>query len=78
MFVARMCCHFLDRPISEEEINHLKERHYTALSDKQDLIDQKIQVEVRVCYLNSPSYLVFIFETLFLSFSFVVLFFSVL
>lgn len=34
------------RPISEDEISHLKERHYTALSDKQRLIDQQLQVEL--------------------------------
>lgn len=34
------------RPISEEEINHLKDRLYTAISDKQMVIDQQLQVEV--------------------------------
>ncbi|XP_045886409.1 AP-1 complex-associated regulatory protein isoform X3 [Micropterus dolomieu] len=34
------------RPISEDEIKHLKEHRYTALSDKQILIDQKLQVEL--------------------------------
>lgn len=34
------------RPINEEEIKHLKEHRYTALSDQQILIDQKIQVEL--------------------------------
>nr|XP_020451215.1 AP-1 complex-associated regulatory protein isoform X3 [Monopterus albus] len=33
------------RPISEDEIKHLKEHHYTAISDKQILIDQKLRVE---------------------------------
>lgn len=37
----------LIRPISEEEISHLKERHYTAITDKQKVIDQQLQVEVR-------------------------------
>ncbi|XP_032366771.1 AP-1 complex-associated regulatory protein isoform X2 [Etheostoma spectabile] len=34
------------RPISEDEIKHLKEQRYTALSDRQILIDQKIQLEL--------------------------------
>nr|XP_020451214.1 AP-1 complex-associated regulatory protein isoform X2 [Monopterus albus] len=34
------------RPISEDEIKHLKEHHYTAISDKQILIDQKLRVEL--------------------------------
>uniref|UniRef100_UPI0037E8C277 AP-1 complex-associated regulatory protein isoform X2 n=1 Tax=Semicossyphus pulcher TaxID=241346 RepID=UPI0037E8C277 len=34
------------RPISEDEIKHLKEHHYAAISDKQMLIDQKLQVEL--------------------------------
>lgn len=52
------------RPISEEEINHLKERHYTALSDKQRLIDQQLQVEVRTILFNTVwlSYLAFMFQ----------------
>ncbi|XP_050983351.1 AP-1 complex-associated regulatory protein isoform X2 [Labeo rohita] len=33
------------RPISEEEIVHLKEHRYTAISDKQTLIDQKLNAE---------------------------------
>ncbi|XP_068182423.1 AP-1 complex-associated regulatory protein isoform X5 [Antennarius striatus] len=33
------------KPISEEEIQHLKERHYTAISDKQVLIDQQLRAE---------------------------------
>ncbi|XP_068182420.1 AP-1 complex-associated regulatory protein isoform X2 [Antennarius striatus] len=34
------------KPISEEEIQHLKERHYTAISDKQVLIDQQLRAEL--------------------------------
>lgn len=34
------------RPISEDEIKHLKEHRYTALSDNQVVIDQKIQAEL--------------------------------
>ncbi|XP_044060255.1 AP-1 complex-associated regulatory protein isoform X1 [Siniperca chuatsi] len=34
------------RPISEDEIKHLKEHCYTAISDEQILIDQKLQVEL--------------------------------
>ncbi|XP_031135880.1 AP-1 complex-associated regulatory protein isoform X2 [Sander lucioperca] len=34
------------RPINEDEIKHLKEHRYTALSDRQLLIDQKIQLEL--------------------------------
>ncbi|XP_037317854.2 AP-1 complex-associated regulatory protein isoform X2 [Pungitius pungitius] len=34
------------RPISEDEIKHLKDHRYTALSDHQILIDQKLQVEL--------------------------------
>ncbi|XP_062332404.1 AP-1 complex-associated regulatory protein isoform X1 [Osmerus eperlanus] len=34
------------RPINEEEINHLKEHRYTAISDQQTLIDLKLQAEL--------------------------------
>ncbi|XP_016895061.1 AP-1 complex-associated regulatory protein isoform X2 [Cynoglossus semilaevis] len=34
------------RPISDEEIKHLREHHYTAISDKQILLDQKLQEEL--------------------------------
>ncbi|XP_071362808.1 AP-1 complex-associated regulatory protein isoform X1 [Trachinotus anak] len=34
------------RPISEDEIKHLKEHRYTAISDKQIMIDQKLQAEL--------------------------------
>lgn len=34
------------RPISEEEIGHLKEQRYTAIADKQTLIDEKLNAEV--------------------------------
>lgn len=34
------------RPISEEEIGHLKEQHYAAIADKQTLIDEKLNAEV--------------------------------
>ncbi|XP_034399424.1 AP-1 complex-associated regulatory protein isoform X1 [Cyclopterus lumpus] len=34
------------RPISEDEIKHLKKHRYNALSDHQILIDQKLQVEL--------------------------------
>ncbi|RXN37260.1 AP-1 complex-associated regulatory -like isoform X3 [Labeo rohita] len=43
------------RPISEEEIVHLKEHRYTAISDKQTLIDQKLNAEVQqviICEIN--------------------------
>ncbi|XP_026991586.2 AP-1 complex-associated regulatory protein isoform X10 [Tachysurus fulvidraco] len=33
------------RPISEEEIVHLKEQRYTAIADKQTLIDEKLKAE---------------------------------
>ncbi|XP_058506292.1 AP-1 complex-associated regulatory protein isoform X2 [Solea solea] len=34
------------RPISEDEIKHLREQRYAAISDNQVLIDQKIQTEL--------------------------------
>ncbi|XP_019940890.1 AP-1 complex-associated regulatory protein isoform X1 [Paralichthys olivaceus] len=34
------------RPISEDEIKHLKEHRYAAISDRQIKIDQKIQAEL--------------------------------
>ncbi|XP_010899219.2 AP-1 complex-associated regulatory protein isoform X3 [Esox lucius] len=34
------------RPISEDEIVHLKEHRYAAISDQQTLIDQKLQAEL--------------------------------
>ncbi|XP_060741230.1 AP-1 complex-associated regulatory protein isoform X7 [Tachysurus vachellii] len=34
------------RPISEEEIGHLKEQRYTAIADKQTLIDEKLNAEL--------------------------------
>ncbi|XP_017295804.1 AP-1 complex-associated regulatory protein isoform X1 [Kryptolebias marmoratus] len=34
------------RPISEDELKHLKEHRYAAISDKQVLIDQKLQTEL--------------------------------
>ncbi|XP_039975840.1 AP-1 complex-associated regulatory protein isoform X2 [Xiphias gladius] len=34
------------RPISEDEIKNLREHCYTAISDKQILIDQRLQVEL--------------------------------
>uniref|UniRef100_A0A8C1K9C7 Adaptor related protein complex 1 associated regulatory protein n=1 Tax=Cyprinus carpio TaxID=7962 RepID=A0A8C1K9C7_CYPCA len=34
------------RPVSEEEINHLKEHRYAAISDKQALIDEKLNAEL--------------------------------
>uniref|UniRef100_A0A667ZBQ8 Adaptor related protein complex 1 associated regulatory protein n=1 Tax=Myripristis murdjan TaxID=586833 RepID=A0A667ZBQ8_9TELE len=34
------------RPINEDELKHLREHRYTAISDKQTLIDQKIQAEL--------------------------------
>ncbi|XP_041846352.1 AP-1 complex-associated regulatory protein isoform X2 [Melanotaenia boesemani] len=34
------------KPISEDEINHLKEHRYAAISDKQVMIDQKLQAEL--------------------------------
>ncbi|KAG7458967.1 hypothetical protein MATL_G00226290 [Megalops atlanticus] len=34
------------RPISEDEIAHLKEQRYAAISDKQTLIDEKLQAEL--------------------------------
>ena len=39
------------RPINEDEIKHLKDHQYTAISDQQILIDQKIQAEVRVSFM---------------------------
>lgn len=35
------------RPISEDEIKHLKDQRYGAISDEQIRIDQKLQAEVR-------------------------------
>ncbi|KAM3613235.1 uncharacterized protein V6R79_022817 [Siganus canaliculatus] len=43
---AEFALFFSSRPISEEEILHLKEHRYAAISDKQLLIDQKLQVEL--------------------------------
>uniref|UniRef100_A0A671K9B7 AP-1 complex-associated regulatory protein-like n=1 Tax=Sinocyclocheilus anshuiensis TaxID=1608454 RepID=A0A671K9B7_9TELE len=40
-----LSCHW-SRPVSEEEINHLKEQCYTAISDKQVLIDEKLNAEL--------------------------------
>ncbi|KAJ8281416.1 hypothetical protein GJAV_G00067420 [Gymnothorax javanicus] len=34
------------RPVSEEEIAHLKEQQYAAISDKQVLVDQKMQAQL--------------------------------
>lgn len=34
------------RPISEDEIKHLRDHHYTAISEKQVQIDQKLQEEL--------------------------------
>lgn len=34
------------RPISEDELKNLQEHRYAAISDKQVLIDQKLQAEV--------------------------------
>ncbi|XP_052430874.1 AP-1 complex-associated regulatory protein isoform X1 [Carassius gibelio] len=34
------------RPVSEEEIDHLKEHRYAAISDKQALIDEKLKAEL--------------------------------
>ncbi|XP_060783892.1 AP-1 complex-associated regulatory protein isoform X2 [Neoarius graeffei] len=34
------------RPISEEEISHLKEQCYAAIADKQTLIDEKLNAEL--------------------------------
>ncbi|XP_016370735.1 AP-1 complex-associated regulatory protein-like [Sinocyclocheilus rhinocerous] len=34
------------RPISDEEISHLKEHRYAAISDKQALIDEKLNTEL--------------------------------
>ncbi|XP_068596391.1 AP-1 complex-associated regulatory protein [Brachionichthys hirsutus] len=34
------------KPISQEEIQHLKERHYAAITDKQMLIDQRLRAEL--------------------------------
>ncbi|XP_076018926.1 AP-1 complex-associated regulatory protein isoform X2 [Genypterus blacodes] len=34
------------RPISEDELHHLKEHRYAAISDQQLVIDQKIQAEL--------------------------------
>ncbi|KAG9331271.1 hypothetical protein AGOR_G00189350 [Albula goreensis] len=34
------------RPINEDEITHLREQRYAAISDKQSLIDQKLQAEL--------------------------------
>lgn len=45
---------FDTRPISEDEIIHLKEHRYTAISDQQNLIDDKLQAEVGL-HKNSAS-----------------------
>lgn len=37
------CSH---RPISEEEIGHLKEHRYAAIANQQTLIDEKLHAEV--------------------------------
>uniref|UniRef100_A0A671QAQ7 AP-1 complex-associated regulatory protein-like n=1 Tax=Sinocyclocheilus anshuiensis TaxID=1608454 RepID=A0A671QAQ7_9TELE len=41
-FLSRHC----SRPISDEEISHLKEHRYAAISDKQALIDEKLNEEL--------------------------------
>lgn len=46
--------HFDTRPISEDEIIHLKEHRYAAISDQQTLIDEKLQAEVGL-HKNSVS-----------------------
>ncbi|XP_062856476.1 AP-1 complex-associated regulatory protein isoform X3 [Trichomycterus rosablanca] len=37
--------HTCPRPISEEEIGHLKEQRYGAIADKQTMIDEKLKAE---------------------------------
>uniref|UniRef100_A0A671YAL8 Adaptor related protein complex 1 associated regulatory protein n=1 Tax=Sparus aurata TaxID=8175 RepID=A0A671YAL8_SPAAU len=44
-FLTSVVCSLI-RPISEDEIKHLKEHRYAAISDKQRLIDHKLQVEL--------------------------------
>ncbi|XP_062856475.1 AP-1 complex-associated regulatory protein isoform X2 [Trichomycterus rosablanca] len=38
--------HTCPRPISEEEIGHLKEQRYGAIADKQTMIDEKLKAEL--------------------------------
>ncbi|MEQ2157429.1 hypothetical protein GOODEAATRI_001801, partial [Goodea atripinnis] len=38
--------YYIFRPISEDELKNLRENRYAAISDKQVLIDQKLQVEL--------------------------------
>ncbi|XP_076877922.1 AP-1 complex-associated regulatory protein isoform X2 [Brachyhypopomus gauderio] len=38
--------HSCPRPISEEELGHLKEQSYGAIADKQTLIDEKLNAEL--------------------------------
>lgn len=55
-----LCCYFI-RPISEDEIKHLREHRYAAISDKQVLIDQKLQKEVRPALKErAPVFFIFI------------------
>lgn len=43
------------RPISEEEIGHLKELRYAAIADNQTQIDEKLNAEVWPCASLCPS-----------------------
>lgn len=36
------------RPISEDEIKHLREHHYAAISEQQVQIDRKLKAEVSI------------------------------
>lgn len=46
---------FLCRPLTEEEIVDLRERHYDSIAEKQKDLDMKIQMEVNspVCCLHT-------------------------
>lgn len=49
---------FLCRPLTEEEIVDLRERHYDSIAEKQKDLDMKIQKEV------SSFYIAFIYVTI--------------
>lgn len=63
-FLTSVVCSLI-RPISEDEIKHLKEHRYAAISDKQRLIDHKLQVEVSTFKTNSPRYSILCFRPTF-------------
>lgn len=41
-----MCFSHAFRPLTEEEIADLKDRHYDSIAEKQRVVDMKLQSEV--------------------------------